>query len=75
MSDKKTRCEELYKEYLELDQKTRIVVQNYVPGKKMIPQHIDPEELLKREELRMQLLDCRDVLSLDSEELFELENG
>ncbi|MEK7644930.1 MAG: hypothetical protein AAB391_01205 [Patescibacteria group bacterium] len=75
MSDKKTRCEELYKEYLELDQKTRIIVGNYVSGKKMTPQHIDPEELLKREELRMQLLDCRGVLDLSDDQLFELENG
>ena len=75
MTDKKTHCAELYKMYIELDRKTHINVETYVPGKPLKPQYINPEELLKKEEIRKELLDCKDFLDLKPDVWFEIENG
>ena len=75
MAEKKKYCEDLYNEYLELAKKTHIRVENYVPGKPLTPQHINPEDLLKKEEVRLKLLECRDILPLKEHEWFEIENG
>ena len=74
---KKIHCKEMYQEYRTLSERTTLVAQNYVPGKPLKPQHLDINELLKKEELRIKLLKtCRDYLEecLTPEELFEMEN-
>lgn len=75
MTDKKMRCKELYEKYVELEGKTRIVVETYVPGKALMPQYINPEDLLKKEEVRKELLDCKDFLDLKPDVWFDIENG
>ena len=75
MTDKKMLCETLYKEYLELEKKTHIKVELYTPGKDLTPQSINPDDLIKKEELRKKLLDCKDCLNLKDADWFEIENG
>ena len=60
MAEKKKYCEDLYNEYLELAKKTHIRVENYVPGKPLTPQHINPEDLLKKEAHLNHMLYCLD---------------
>jgi len=70
-------CQELYEEYVDLARKTRLMAETYVPGKPLRVQTINPEDILKKEELRKKLLDrCRPFLEskLSPEELFEIEN-
>lgn len=75
MTNKKNVCENLYKDYLKLAEKTHIRVETYVPGRPLTPQQIDPADLLKKEEIRLKLLDCKDSLNLSPEDWFEIENG
>jgi len=74
MSDKKVFCENLYKEYLDLREKTKIEIQDYKPGQDLKTQYIDPKELLKKEEVRLKLLECKDILELKPDEWFEIES-
>ena len=75
MNDKNVNCADLYKQYLELEAKTDIPVQNYIPGKDLIPTPINGDDLLKREEIRRQLLVCKNELDLKPEEWFEIEKA
>lgn len=77
MSSKETRCEKLYKEYQTLREKTRIKVETLTPGKEIKPQEVAMEDLLRKEEVRKELLEkCRKEgsLQLTQEEWFEIEN-
>lgn len=77
-TDQKIKCGELYKEYKELAERTRIRVQEYVPGKDLESQTIKPDELLRKEEIRKKLLEqCKDFLvsELTPDDFFEIENG
>jgi hypothetical protein len=73
--NKKILCEDLYKEYLELKKKTHITVQDHISGKPLNYNYINAKDLLKKEEIRQQLLDCKECLNLKPEEWFEIENG
>jgi len=75
MTDKKTHCENLYQNFLDLKKKTHIDVEHFTSGKVPSPQAIKAEDLLKKEEIRQQLLHCKDSLSLKPEEWFEIENS
>jgi hypothetical protein len=75
MTNKKLLCENLYKRYLELKEKTRVDVNVNTSGKITDPKHLSAEDLLNKEAVRQQLLDCKDSLDLRPEEWFEIENG
>ncbi len=65
-------CQRLYEQYMELVEKTRMHIQ--VPGNKRADQkHIKPEDLEDREEIRLQLLNCKDCLDLTPGEWFKIE--
>lgn len=76
MEDKKKYCGNLYEEYKRLKEKTNLIAQKMTIGQKISPQHIDPKDLLRREEIRIELIkNCKDFLdSLKPAEKFELEN-
>lgn len=73
MSEKKTKCEELYTEYKSLLEKTNVQVQG--SGAISAARIPDAKDFLRKEEIRQELLDCRDSLDLSGEEWFEIENG
>jgi len=75
MTEKRQVCEQLWEEYKTLSEKTHINVESYVPGKPLTPHYIDPNDLVKKEELRLKLLDCKEVLNLNPEQWFDIENG
>jgi hypothetical protein len=78
MSNKLSNCEQLYKEYKQLLDETNIVVQDYRPGEKLVPQSLDLEKVLRRESLKNKILtECRDYIdkTLTPEEIFLIENN
>lgn len=75
--DSKKYCGELYQEYKNLAEKTRIFAQTYTSGKTSEAQ-AHQDDLLKKEEIRKKLLEqCKDFLEgeISAGELFEIENG
>ena len=77
-SSQKQACEELYREYKELEEKTKLRSRPHQPGKSIAPQTITTEEILRKEGLRKTLVEqCHDFLEekLNPDELFEIENG
>jgi len=74
MKYNKNYCENLYKEYKELDAEIGPIIQDYVPGKKLIIKDISSEDLEKLGKIKKELTTkCRSYL--ESEKLFEIENG
>ena len=74
MLDKKLHCENLYKEFLTVKKETDILVQDYIKNG-VFSHEIKAEDLIKKEELRQQILDCRDCLVLTPEEWLDIENN
>lgn len=74
MNHSSESCQKLYKEYLKLKEKTQLVIHS-VEEKEVKPQILDPEDLLRKEEMRRELIsNCRKYLSLTPEQWIELEN-
>lgn len=74
MEDQKEYCENLYKEYKELLPKTKFHAERLVPGKKLTPKYIKPEDLMKRHEIQKELAKkCKSYLDLKPHEWFEIE--
>lgn len=75
---KRNKCETLFNEYKELQEKTALLVHNYKPGKSIEPQSVSVSDIIRKEEIRQELLkDCREYLEkeLTPEQIFEVENG
>lgn len=71
VNNKKDVCQRLYEQYTELVKDMRLHVQ--VSEKKADPKYIKPEYFARREEMRLQLLDCKDCLKLPPREWFKIE--
>lgn len=67
-------CKKLYKEYLELKQKTQLHIKRVIPGKRLESQYIDPDNILRLNEIQKKLLsECLECLSLGRQELEDLK--
>lgn len=64
-------CRKLYGQYTELVNKTQRYMQT--PGRKVDPKYVKPEDRDRKEEIRLQLLDCKECLKLSPREWFEIE--
>ena len=76
MTHPKENCEKLYEEYKKLSEKIRIAAHTYPKDNKSEIPALDPNDVLRKEEIRRGLIDnCKKYLNLKDEEWFEIENG
>jgi len=71
--DKKEYCEELYRLYKELREKTELEVHDLKPGGEIHPKYIDIKEVEERIKVKEELYKCLDFLS--DQQLIELSGN